>query len=97
MAYKFFQISLASVLLFADLCVDVGYKVPPSFYGKDIALLLQHGIGFLDRIRIKGKVDGKRPHGWHLTPGGEDPLDDRASETVLRSVHRVEAGSYNRW
>lgn len=77
MAYKFFQISLASVLLFADLCVDVGYKVPPSFYGKDIALLLQHGIGFLDRIRIKGKVDGKRPHGWHLTPGGEDPLDDQ--------------------
>lgn len=74
MAYKFFQISLASVLFFADLCVDVGYKVPPSFYGKDIALLLQHGIGFLDRIRIKGKVDGKRPHGWHLTPGGEDPL-----------------------
>ena len=77
MAHKFFQVSLASVLLFADLGVDVGYKVPPSFYGKDIALLFQHGIGFLDRIRIEGKVDGKRPHGRHLTPGGEDPFDDQ--------------------
>lgn len=34
MAYKFFQISLASVLLFADLCVDVGYKVPRPFTEK---------------------------------------------------------------